>query len=105
MHPDPYQLQPYPVYVAPPPTSGLAVASGIAGIISALGGCFLVLPPFAAVILGHMATRETRTGERGGHGWAITGLITGYLFVVPMILAVGWLLLGLMFAPVAAVDQ
>src|SRR5690242_10065746 len=72
---------PYPY--APPavrPTSGLAVASlicGIAGFVL----CFTVLPSIAAVVLGHMALKETANGARGGHGQAIAGLILGYVVV------------------------
>lgn len=87
MHPDRYQLQPYPVYVPPPPTSGLAVTSGIMGIVGILGGwCLCGIPCILAIVLGHLATRETRSGARGGHGWAMTGLVTGYLVVGPAIL-------------------
>lgn len=82
MHPDQYR----PVIFAPQPTSGLAVTSGIMGIVGLLGGCLLLgLPCFAAIVLGHLATRETRNGARGGHGWAITGLVTGYMVIGPVV--------------------
>lgn len=88
MYPNPYGQAPH--QPAPPtvrPTSGLAVASLVSGLIGIAGGCCLFgLPCILAVVLGHMATRETRTGERGGHGMAIAGLILGYLLVVPGIL-------------------
>ena len=93
MHPDehqPYQYVPYPVAVGPPPTSGLATASLVFGLISIMGGTCLIFPPFLAVWFGHGATRETRTGKRGGHGMAVTGLILGYIG------AVGWIVLALM---------
>ncbi|WP_130335515.1 DUF4190 domain-containing protein [Micromonospora kangleipakensis] len=38
-----------------------------------------------AVILGHIALRETRDGARSGHGMAVAGLVLGYVFVAPMI--------------------
>src|SRR5215217_4308406 len=71
--PVPYQ-QPYPPqqpvhFVAVPvaPTSGTAVVSLIAGIIGILGGwCVFGVPCAIAIITGHVAQRETRTGARGG---------------------------------------
>lgn len=84
MHPHAYRPV---VYV--PPTSGKAVAALIMGIVSILGGACLVIPPFVAVGLGHLARQETKTGQRGGNGMAVAGLIMGYLGVV------GWLLFGL----------
>jgi hypothetical protein len=96
VQPNPYQPQyphqqpvPYPVVVSPRPTSGKATAALIMGIVSVLGGACLVIPPFVAVGLGHLARRETRTGQRGGNGMAVAGLIMGYLGVV------AWLLFGL----------
>lgn len=83
---------PQPYYPPPPapvirPTSGLAVASMIAGIFGVLGGwCMFGIPCFAAILLGHAAVRETKSGERGGHGMAIAGLIMGYLLGVPIAL-------------------
>lgn len=69
------------------PTSGLAVASLISGLIGLAGGCCAFgIPCILAVIFGHMATRETRSGQRGGHGMAVAGLILGYIFVIPGIL-------------------
>ena len=98
MYPDqypPYQYQ--PVYVAaPPPTSGLAVTSLVMGIIGLLGGwCAFGIPCILAVILGHMATPATRSGERGGHGMAVAGLVLGYLFVIPAIVLTFWVALGM----------
>ena len=72
------------VSVAPRPASGAATASLVLGIAGFLGFC-LVIPSVAAVVAGHMALRETRTGEKTGHGMAITGLILGYFVSVTMI--------------------
>lgn len=77
----PYQ-QPYQ-QPAPPlakPTSGLALAAlitGAAGVVL----CFTVLPSIAAVVLGHLAVKDTRSGERAGRGMAIAGLVLGYVVV------------------------
>ncbi|HEV7709987.1 MAG TPA: DUF4190 domain-containing protein [Asanoa sp.] len=91
--PVPYQ-QPYlpqqPVhFVAVPvaPTSGTAVVSLIAGIIGILGGwCVFGVPCAIAIITGHVAQRETKTGARGGNGLAIAGLVLGYIGIVPAVL-------------------
>lgn len=78
---DPYAPQ---VVVMARPTSGMAVASMVLGILGVLGGwCMLGLPCILAVILGHIALPRTKDGTVGGRGMAITGLILGYLFVVP----------------------
>jgi hypothetical protein len=82
-------------WVVQRPTSGLAVGALVAGLFGVLGGwCLCGLPCIAAVVLGHMATRETRTGARGGHGMAVAGLILGYVFVVPAIVLTFWVVLG-----------
>ncbi|OKI61672.1 DUF4190 domain-containing protein [Micromonospora sp. CB01531] len=76
-----------PVAVQPPLTSGMATASLVLGILGVLGGwCLFGLPCILAVILGHVAMRETRDGTRSGHGMAVAGLVLGYVFVGPMII-------------------
>jgi hypothetical protein len=87
-------LQYYPSaqqYGHPPaqPTSGLAVTSLVFGLIGFFGGfCLFGVPCAIAVLLGHLAIRETGSGERGGHGMAIAGLILGYLFILPAIIVI-----------------
>lgn len=69
------------------PTSGVAVASMIAGIIGVLGGwCLFGIPCIVAVILGHIAWRSTKSGMLNGHGMTVAGLVMGYLFVIPGII-------------------
>ncbi|WP_262285534.1 DUF4190 domain-containing protein [Micromonospora sp. MA102] len=88
----PYQGGGYPpgvqrLTVQPVLTSGMATASLVLGILGVLGGwCLFGLPCVLAVILGHLALRETRDGMRSGHGMAVAGLVLGYVFVGPMIL-------------------
>ena len=74
------------------PTSGQATAAMIAGIIGVL--CPIVIPSVIAVACGHNALKETKTGEKGGHGQAVAGLILGYLVVVPAILFGVFALIG-----------
>ncbi|MEU2613104.1 DUF4190 domain-containing protein [Micromonospora sp. NPDC007271] len=87
----PYQPGGYPQVVQrvvsrPVLTSGMATASLVLGILGVLGGwCLFGLPCILAVVLGHLALRETRDGTRSGHGMAVAGLVLGYVFVGPMV--------------------
>jgi hypothetical protein len=72
------------------PTSGLATAAMILGVAS-LFSCGLTSIP--AIVTGHLATGETKTGERAGHGMAVAGLILGYLCAGGW--ALFWILSGL----------
>jgi len=63
--------QAYPVYAYPPapPTNTLAIVSFVLAFVVSLG----------AVICGHLALGQIkRTGE-GGRGFAIAGLVLGYV--------------------------
>lgn len=87
----PHQPPQY-VVVQRPPTSASAVGSLVFGILGVLGGwCIFGIPCLIAVILGHLALRETRNDQMGGHGMAVTGVILGYLFVAPALL---WTVFG-----------
>lgn len=69
------------------PTSGLATASLVLGILGMAGGWLLLgLPCLAAIILGHMANKETGTGQRPGHALTVAGLMLGYLAIAPAVL-------------------
>jgi hypothetical protein len=74
--------------VPPPPyspapvrgTNTLAIASLISGIV----GVFITIlvPSVVAVVLGHVSLRQMRqTGEKG-NGFAMAGLILGYVIIV-----------------------
>ena len=67
------------------PTSGLAIASLICGILG-LVTCVFV-PGIAGVICGHMALNRMAdtSSPVGGRGMAIAGLITGYLSVLMLV--------------------
>lgn len=86
----------YPPIPNARPTSGLAIASLILGIL-ALTTCTFA-PGIPAVICGHLAMKHTHpeTGNRGGRGMAIAGLIMGYLasafvliFILYFFIAIG----------------
>lgn len=85
---------PTSVYVATPPTSGLAIASLVCGIMG-LVTC-LCLPGIPAVVCGHMALSRIAEaqGRLGGRGLAIAGLVTGYLSVVILVIFVLMIFVG-----------
>ena len=95
----PYQPYQPPVAYQPvavaAPSSGLATASMVLGII---GFFSCGLTSLFAVIFGHVAEIQTRGGRRGGRGQAAAGLVMGYLVVAP-----GLIFLALIFMGVAAV--
>lgn len=78
-----------------PPTSGLAIASIVCGILSLFfcfcGGMLLGIP---AVICGHMALKQTGSESpgmpprMGGRGMAIAGLVMGYIGILLIILGI-----------------
>lgn len=91
----PYQAPPgwppvFPhVQISMPPvrqTSDLAVWALVTGVVGLLvGWCLLGLPCLAAVILGHLAMNDTNNEVKSGRGMAVTGLILGYIALVPAI--------------------
>jgi len=80
------QERPYQPAPAGPPTSGMAVTSMIFGILGFFCGTGLI-----GAILGHLASRRIKraNGALGGAGFALTGIITGWLSLVFALLAVG----------------
>ncbi len=66
---------PFPTADHPAQPSGLAVASMVLGIVGVVTGGFLFVPQILAVILGHISLNR----DRQGRGFAIAGLVMGYL--------------------------
>ncbi|GAA1126416.1 DUF4190 domain-containing protein [Citricoccus alkalitolerans] len=64
--------------------TGLAVASMVLGIVGVVTGGFLFVPQILAVILGHLSLHR----DRQGRGFAIAGLVMGYLMTGFTLLAV-----------------
>lgn len=103
----PAPLVPHAMPVPGPPTSGLAITSLIFGLIS-----MTMMVPFlssiAAIICGHLARTEIRrsNGTLAGDGLALTGLITGYITLIGLVLliavAFAFLFFGLAMMPWAA---
>ena len=74
----------YGYYPPVAPTSGLAIASMICGIVGYLTCYFVGLLGIPAVICGHMALNRINSSPYpvGGRGMAISGLILGYLGIL-----------------------
>lgn len=76
--PRPYAQQPYPVAR---PTSGLAVAALVLGIVWVWG-----IGSILAVVFGHIALAETKDGRKSGQGLAIAGLVLGWIGVAALLI-------------------
>lgn len=72
-----------PGHAPGPPTSGLAIAALVCGVLGFFTAGLASIP---AVICGHLAWGDTSSGRQAGHGLAVAGLVTGYIPIV------GWLL-------------
>jgi Domain of unknown function (DUF4190) len=84
-----------PIYLVTPPTSGVATTSMILGIIGIVTGCCSFgLPSLAAIICGHVAIGQTKSGTVGGRGMAVAGLVLGYIVLAPAIVFSIWMLIG-----------
>ncbi|MCW2877809.1 MAG: hypothetical protein JWQ95_1909 [Sphaerisporangium sp.] len=83
---------PYLVLRHGQPGARQSSASWAAGACSA---CPASSPSPAATL----ATAETKTGKKAGHGSAVAGLILGYICVVPMALITILFILGLAMGP------
>ena len=87
--PPPYGYPPQPIYVQAPPTSGLATASLVLGLLGIVASWWtLWIPTFLAIIFGHVALGDTKHGAKGGRGLAVAGLILAYLMLIPLALAI-----------------
>ncbi|MBO1268033.1 DUF4190 domain-containing protein [Arthrobacter cavernae] len=81
-------------YGVPAEPKGLSIAAMICGIVGLVTGGFLILPQIAAVILGHIGMKK----EPAGRGFALTGLITGYIGILFGLLWLIFLIIGLSMA-------
>lgn len=92
----------FPAYPARPKTNGLALASMILGILGiTVGLCLIFFPvmPILAVVFGHIGLGQIRRTGASGRGYAIAGLVTGYIGIA---LAILWLigtLIGTLSSP------
>ncbi len=82
----------YPPYAPKPKTNGLALSSMILCILGVtIGLCLIFFPvmPILAVVFGHVGLGQIRRTGAPGRGYAIAGLVTGYIGIA---LAVLWLI-------------
>lgn len=85
----PPRPQPVPVYLVPqqPPKSWMATVAltfGVIGVFTFL--CTFGMPSALAVIFGHAARADTRRNAKSGNHQATTGLVLGYVVLIPLIL-------------------
>jgi len=73
------------------PTSGLAIASMVCGIVSLMLCYINGVAALPAVICGHMALKQINKALTpvGGRGMAIAGLVTGYIGLAFQLVIVG----------------
>lgn len=74
-HSPPMGYVPRTFLPAPPHTNSSAVASFVCG----LAGTFTLVTAIPAVILGHKARKEIRTTGESGDGFAVAGLVLGWI--------------------------
>jgi hypothetical protein len=85
------------VYPATPKTNGLAVASLVVSLVSAmLLLCYGVggLTAVVGAVLGHVAKRQIRTRGEGGGGMATAGIVVGWCvtaLALALVVFVVWL--------------
>lgn len=62
-------------------TNGMGIASFVCGIVGLLGFCCCpgIIASILAVVFGHIARGQIRRGQGTGDGFALTGLILGYV--------------------------
>jgi|SoiMethySBSTD1v2_1073268.scaffolds.fasta_scaffold779843_2 hypothetical protein len=79
--------QPYgqPTYVVSPPTNGLAIASMIVSLVG--------FGPVGA-ILGHVARKQIRERGEQGDGFALAGIIVGWVITAFWVLCCGFYAVG-----------
>lgn len=83
---------PPPAYPVKPKANGFALTSMILGILGlTIGLCLLFFPvmPILAVVFGYVGLGQMRKTGAPGRGYAITGLVTGYIGIA---LALLWLI-------------
>lgn len=79
---------PIPNPTAAEKAPGMSVASLILGIISILGGVFLLIPAVLAIVFGHVSLAYCKRNKiNAGQGMSTAGLVMGYLsiLVIPVV--------------------
>lgn len=92
-----YSAPPPPAYPQAQPSSGLAIASMILGIVSCVTFCIWWLSlvcGVVAVVLGFVARSKIAAGTGGGKGMATTGIICGIIGPLLAILVIVLVIAG-----------
>ena len=90
-------------YPQQPPVDGMGIASLVCGILSILGLCsvgpFALIVALPAVICGHMAKKHMHgnSGTPQISGFAMAGLIMGYITLAFSLIAVIFVVVALVF--------
>ena len=75
-----------------PANSGKAIAAMVTGLVGLLTLCcgFFVVSSIAGLVLGFLARKDIRSsnGRLKGDGMALTGIITGILGIVALIVSI-----------------
>lgn len=93
----------FPQYGYPPPpkTNGLAVASMVVSIVSAVGLCaygFGGLLGIVGALLGHVSKRQIKERGEAGDAMAIAGIVVGWIAFGIGVLIVGGLVIFVWWA-------
>jgi hypothetical protein len=94
--------QPGPYAVARP-TNTLAIVSLVIGIAS-----YVALPvvgAIAAIILGHVARGQIRRTGEGGSGYALAGLILGYVHLAIAVIVIAVIVIAAVVIGAAALQN
>ncbi|HEY2575412.1 MAG TPA: DUF1707 and DUF4190 domain-containing protein [Streptosporangiaceae bacterium] len=75
----PLPMMPPPRPVAPQQTNGMAIGSFVCGLLEV---CSFGLTAIPAVVLGHSARKQIRRTGQQGDGFAVAGLVLGWLGIV-----------------------
>lgn len=91
----------YPYLPPRPKTNGLAVASLVISIVSAVGlFCYGIggLTGPVGAILGHIGRRQIRERDEAGDGMALAGIIIGWIATALALLIVGLIVIIILIA-------
>ena len=91
----------YPAHSPKPKTNGLAIASMVLGILSVVFFCawFFPVMPILAVVFGHIALNQIRKQGTAGRGFAIAGLVTGYIGLAITVVMIILMIVGTVTSP------
>lgn len=91
----PYGVPPYggpPLYQQPRGSNGLAIAAMVVSILSGIGAVSLCgvggIFGIAGAIMGHIARGQIRRQNQDGDGFALAGIIVGWIAFAVAILAI-----------------